>query len=66
MNISVNPSPGVRDHPEHGISALPFDGVVVVTFGDAVVASREKRSCCARRTTIPSSTSHSRTFISSC
>ncbi len=42
MNISVNPSPGFRDHPEHGISALPFDGVVVVTFGDVIVASTER------------------------
>lgn len=41
MNIALNPSPGFKDHPEHTITVAPFDGVVVVTFGDAIVASTE-------------------------
>lgn len=39
MNDGAGPSPGFRDHPEHKISVEPFTGVVVVTFGDVVIAS---------------------------
>lgn len=42
MNIAINPSPGFKDHPEHMIAVTPFDGVVVVTFGDAIIASSER------------------------
>ncbi|WP_274629755.1 DUF427 domain-containing protein [Arvimicrobium flavum] len=42
MNFAVNPSPGFRDHPEHRISVEPFDGVVVVSFGDAIIASSDR------------------------
>lgn len=42
MNFAINPSPGLKSDPGHTITVEPFDGVVVVTFGDAVVASSEK------------------------
>jgi uncharacterized protein (DUF427 family) len=42
MNIALNPSPGFKNHPEHRITVAPFDGVVVVTFGDAVIASSDR------------------------
>lgn len=42
MDTLSNPSPGFRDHPEHKITVTPFSGVVVVTFGDAVIASSKK------------------------
>lgn len=42
MDTVANPSPGFRDRPEHKIAVEPFDGVVVVTFGDAIIASSEK------------------------
>lgn len=42
MDTVANPSPGFRDRPEHTITVEPFDGVVVVTFGDAIIASSEK------------------------
>lgn len=42
MTIVLNPSPGFRQHPEHRITIEPFDGVVVVTFSGAIVASTER------------------------
>lgn len=42
MTIALNPSPGFKSHPEHRIGLKPFDGVVVVTFSDAIVASTER------------------------
>lgn len=39
MDQYANPAPGFRDRPEHSITVEPFDGVVVVTFGEAVIAS---------------------------
>lgn len=39
MDFAVNPSPGFRNRPEHTISVMPFKGVVVITFGDVVLAS---------------------------
>jgi uncharacterized protein (DUF427 family) len=41
MNIALNPSPGFKSHPEHTITVEPFEGVVVVTFSDVIVASTE-------------------------
>ncbi len=41
MDVVANPSPGFKNHPEHTITVEPFDGVVVVTFGDAIIASTE-------------------------
>lgn len=41
-SAGTNPSPGFRDNPGHTITVAPFDGVVVVTFGDAIIASSDK------------------------
>ncbi|MBN9074183.1 MAG: DUF427 domain-containing protein [Rhizobiales bacterium] len=41
MNVSVNPSPGLKSHPEHRIVVAPFDGTVVVSFADAIIASSQ-------------------------
>lgn len=42
MSSQGNPSPGFRDRPEHRITVTPFAGVVVVTYGDTVIASSER------------------------
>lgn len=42
MDSKANPSPGFRDRPEHTIRVNPFDGVVVVTFGEAIIASSDE------------------------
>ncbi|MGE0284060.1 MAG: DUF427 domain-containing protein [Rhizobiaceae bacterium] len=42
MDQYANASPGFRDHPEHTISVEPFGGVVVVTFGEAIIASSKE------------------------
>lgn len=42
MDRYAHPSPGFRDHPDHTIDIRPFDGVVVVTFGEAIIASSEE------------------------
>ncbi|MCX7304235.1 MAG: DUF427 domain-containing protein [Hyphomicrobiales bacterium] len=39
MNIAANPSPGFQRNPAHRITIEPFEGVVTVTFADAVIAS---------------------------
>ncbi len=41
MDQYANPAPGFRDHPEHTIEIEPFDGVVIVTFGGAIIASSD-------------------------
>lgn len=42
MNIAPNPSPGFQRNPSHPITVEPFNGVVTVTFSDAIVASSDR------------------------
>ena len=39
MNIAANPSPGFQRDPAHRITVEPFDGVVMVAFSEAILAS---------------------------
>lgn len=41
MAIASNPSPGFQRDPTRRISVEPFDGVVTVTFSDAIIASTD-------------------------
>jgi uncharacterized protein (DUF427 family) len=41
-SINANPSPGFQRNPGHRITVEPFDGVVTVTFSDAVIASSDE------------------------
>lgn len=42
MNVATNPSPGFQRTPSYNIVVEPFDGIVTVTFSDAIVASTRK------------------------
>ena len=42
MDTAANPSPGFQRNPGHRITVEPFDGVVTVTFSDAIVASSDE------------------------
>jgi uncharacterized protein (DUF427 family) len=42
MNNAANPSPGFQRNPSRRIAVEPFDGVVTVTFSDAIVASTDE------------------------
>jgi len=39
MNIAANPAPGFQHNLGHRITIEPFDGVVTVSFSDAILAS---------------------------
>lgn len=40
MNVAAaNPAPGFQRNPGHRITIEPFDGVVTVSFSDAILAS---------------------------
>ena len=39
METALNPAPGFQRNPSHQITVEPFDGTVVVTFSDAILAS---------------------------
>lgn len=39
METALNPAPGFQRNPDHRITVEPFDGTVVVTFSDAIIAS---------------------------
>jgi len=39
MNIAANPAPGFQRNLGHRITIEPFDGVVTVSFSDAILAS---------------------------
>lgn len=39
METALNPSPGFQRNPDHRITVEPFDGTVVVTFAEAIIAS---------------------------
>jgi len=42
MNTAANPAPGFQRNPDHRITIEPFDGVVTVSFSDAILASSRK------------------------
>ena len=42
MDTAANPSPGFQRNPGHRITVEPFDGVVTVSFAEAVVASSDE------------------------
>jgi uncharacterized protein (DUF427 family) len=42
MNIAANPAPGFLRHPSHRIAVEPFQGVVTVSFSDALIASTDE------------------------
>jgi uncharacterized protein (DUF427 family) len=42
MDTATNPSPGFERNPGRRITVDPFDGVVTVTFSDAIIASSDK------------------------
>jgi uncharacterized protein (DUF427 family) len=39
METALNPAPGFQRNPDHRITIEPFDGTVVVTFAEAIIAS---------------------------
>jgi len=42
MNTAANPAPGFQRNPGHRITIEPFEGVVTVSFSDAILASSRK------------------------
>ena len=42
MDSAANPSPGFQKNPSRRITVEPFDGVVTVTFSDAIIASSDE------------------------
>nr|MBA3446063.1 DUF427 domain-containing protein [Pseudaminobacter sp.] len=42
MALAGNPSPEFQRGPAHSITVEPFDGVVTVTFSDAIIASSDE------------------------
>jgi uncharacterized protein (DUF427 family) len=42
MELAANPSPGFQKNPSRRITVEPFEGVVNVTFSDAIIASSDE------------------------